>query len=101
MSQELSEEEDETELHPEYRGVGKHHGDSLILDIIIQDVDDFGRRRYEACANVDFDLVVGKDEVNHDSGANRSFACKKQELVVGGEFRELKIAYDEAKKIDK
>ena len=63
-------------------------------------MDDIGRRRYEACAEVDCDLVVRKDEVNHDGGGNESHPCKKQKVVVGEEFRELEKAYDEANNTD-
>ena len=35
VSQKLSEEENETKFHTKDRGVGEHHGSSLILAIII------------------------------------------------------------------
>ena len=100
VSQELTEEEDETKLHTEYRGIGEHHGSILILDIIIQDVDNIGWRRDKTCANVDLDLIIRKDKVNHDGGSNESYTCQKQEVVIGKEFRELEKANDEAKKTD-
>lgn len=100
VSQELSEEEDKTKLHTKYRGIREHHRSSLILDIIIQDVDDIGRRGYETCANIDLDLVVGKDKVDHDGGSDESYARKTQEVVIDEEIRELDKADDEAKKTD-
>lgn len=99
-SQELSEEEDETKLHAEYRGVDEHNGDSLIFDIIIQDVNDIGRRRYEICADVDFDLIVRKNKINHDDDDNENYICKKQKIIIDEKRRKLEKMYNEINNID-